>query len=89
MQSNEFYDITSRDGTKTHYGVKDYFYRVEFQQRGAPHIHCLLWLESKDETDKPPTLWADEEESSLSKEDLGKEIARFASSIISGSVEDH
>ena len=88
MQSNEFYDVTSRDGTKTHYGVKDYFYRVEFQQRGAPHIHCLLWLESKDETDKPPTLWADEEESSLSKEDLGKEIARFASSIISGSVED-
>ena len=22
----------------------DYFYRVEFQQRGSPHIHCLLWI---------------------------------------------
>ena len=25
--------------------LEDYFYRVEFQQRGSPHIHCLLWIE--------------------------------------------
>ena len=24
--------------------VKDYFYRVEFQQRGSPHMHCLFWV---------------------------------------------
>ena len=24
--------------------IKDYFYRVEFQQRGWPHIHCLFWV---------------------------------------------
>ncbi|XP_077968311.1 uncharacterized protein LOC144422216 [Styela clava] len=24
--------------------VEDYFFRVEFQQRGSPHIHCLLWV---------------------------------------------
>ena len=24
--------------------LEDYFYRVEFQQRGSPHIHCLLWI---------------------------------------------
>ncbi|KAJ8027670.1 ATP-dependent DNA helicase PIF1 [Holothuria leucospilota] len=24
--------------------VIDYFYRVEFQQRGWPHIHCLFWV---------------------------------------------
>ncbi|XP_077967734.1 uncharacterized protein LOC144421969 [Styela clava] len=24
--------------------VVDYFFRVEFQQRGSPHIHCLLWV---------------------------------------------
>ncbi|XP_070203476.1 uncharacterized protein [Littorina saxatilis] len=24
--------------------VKDYFYRVEYQQRGSPHIHCLFWV---------------------------------------------
>ncbi|KAJ7984091.1 hypothetical protein DPEC_G00363740 [Dallia pectoralis] len=24
--------------------VIDYFYRVEFQARGSPHIHCLCWV---------------------------------------------
>lgn len=24
--------------------VVDYFYRIEFQQRGSPHAHILLWL---------------------------------------------
>lgn len=24
--------------------IADYFWRVEFQQRGSPHIHCLLWI---------------------------------------------
>ena len=26
--------------------ISDWFYRVEFQQRGSPHIHMLIWLES-------------------------------------------
>ena len=26
--------------------VIDFFYRVEFQQRGSPHIHMLIWIES-------------------------------------------
>ncbi|XP_078345269.1 uncharacterized protein LOC144630776 [Oculina patagonica] len=25
--------------------IADWFYRVEFQQRGSPHIHMLLWIE--------------------------------------------
>ncbi|KAK0139103.1 ATP-dependent DNA helicase PIF1 [Merluccius polli] len=25
--------------------VVDFFYRVEFQHRGSPHIHCLVWVE--------------------------------------------
>ena len=24
--------------------IADYFYRVEFQQRGSPHIHGLFWI---------------------------------------------
>src|SRR6185312_743665 len=24
--------------------ISDFFYRVEYQQRGSPHIHMLLWL---------------------------------------------
>ena len=26
--------------------VKDYFWRVDFQQRGSPHIHSLWWVEN-------------------------------------------
>ncbi|KAK7912600.1 hypothetical protein WMY93_012811 [Mugilogobius chulae] len=26
--------------------VIDHFYRVEFQQRGSPHVHCLIWVEN-------------------------------------------
>ena len=26
--------------------LKDYFYRVEFQHRGSPHIHMLMWIEN-------------------------------------------
>ncbi|XP_049586415.1 uncharacterized protein [Syngnathus scovelli] len=25
--------------------VVDYFYRLEFQHRGSPHIHCLIWVQ--------------------------------------------
>ncbi|XP_072572246.1 uncharacterized protein [Paramormyrops kingsleyae] len=37
--------------------IVDYFYRVEFQQRGSPHTHCLFWVEDapkvgKDEDDE-------------------------------------
>ena len=24
--------------------IVDFFYRVEFQQRGSPHIHALFWV---------------------------------------------
>ena len=24
--------------------IVDYFYRVEFQQRGSPHVHMLVWI---------------------------------------------
>ena len=36
--------------------VLDYFYRVEFQQRGSPHIHMLVWIENS------PTLETNSEE---------------------------
>ena len=41
--------------------VKDFFYRVEFQQRGSPHIHMLVWIGNA------PTLEKNSEE----------EIAKF------------
>ena len=46
---------------KCPFRVKSYYYRVEFQQRGAPHIHCLLWLQ--DDDGKPaPTFWTNDED---------------------------
>lgn len=32
--------------------VVDYFYRIEFQQRGSPHVHCLFWVENAPQIDK-------------------------------------
>ena len=32
--------------------IKDYFYRVEFQQRGSPHVHCLFWVETAPRIDR-------------------------------------
>ncbi len=32
--------------------VIDFFYRVEFQQRGSPHIHCLFWVKEAPEFEK-------------------------------------
>ena len=43
-------------GDNCQFSASSYYYRVEFQQRGAPHIHCLVWLE--DEKGEPaPTFW--------------------------------
>ena len=36
--------------------LRDFFYRVEFQQRGSPHIHMLVWIENA------PTLEKNSEE---------------------------
>lgn len=32
--------------------IKDYFSRVEFQQRGSPHVHCLFCIENAPQIDK-------------------------------------
>ena len=50
-----------------------YFYRVEFQARGAPHIHCLLWLEDEDKN-KPPSMWNENNEDET---ELGKKNSSF------------
>ena len=39
--------------------VLDCFYRVEFQQRGSPHIHMLVWKENA------PTLETNSEEETV------------------------
>ena len=43
--------------------ISDWFYRVEYQQRGSPHIHMLIWLENapqfQSDTDADVTAFID------------------------------
>jgi hypothetical protein len=72
------------------YSVSSYFYRVEFQQRGAPHVHCLLWLE--DNRGNPaPTFWNCESEEKNNKADMKEKIRKIediAEMLISGCAEE-
>ena len=36
--------------------IRDWFYQVEYQQRGSPHVHMLIWLEDA------PVFGADKDE---------------------------
>jgi len=36
--------IKANDGPFGKYQIIDTYIRIEFQQRGSPHVHCLLWL---------------------------------------------
>ena len=52
--------------------LRDFFYRVEFQQRGSPHIHMLVWIENA------PTLEKNSEE----------EIVKFVDNYLTCSAND-
>ena len=43
------------------YHIEDYFYHVEFQQRGSAHIHCLFWVQ-KNNGETPPKVLMEERE---------------------------
>ena len=38
--------ITSKKGFFADHPVTNYYYRIEYQQRGSPHAHMLLWLDN-------------------------------------------
>jgi hypothetical protein len=42
------------------YHVSSHFFRIEFQQRGAPHVHSLLWLKNRGNKDAP-NFWVNPE----------------------------
>ena len=35
--------------------IKDFFYRVEYQQRGSPHVHMMIWCEKSPEYGRDST----------------------------------
>ena len=34
--------------------ITDYVIKIEFQMRGSPHAHCLLWVKDAHKIDKDP-----------------------------------
>ena len=48
---NEFLNTVLKSKCEPIGKVRDYFYRVEFQQRGSPHIHMLVWVENAPKLD--------------------------------------
>ena len=34
--------------------ITDYVIKIEFQMRGSPHAHCLLWVKDAPKKDKDP-----------------------------------
>ena len=78
------------------YFMKDYYLRVEFQARGAPHIHCLLWLheemfddETKSLKDEPlKTMFSVEDGNEIQQESINK-IEERAKNLICASISDN
>ena len=56
--------------------IKDYFYRVEFQAWGAPHVHFLVWIEEAQRL------------STHSNEQVISFMDRYVSGILSNECED-
>ena len=76
------------EGSTDTYHASSYFYRIEFQQRGAPHVHSLLWLKNKDGEEAPNYWSVNLEEQENSNEIKKKKVEEFANSLISTSSND-
>ena len=95
LMKGDFFDANTNV-----YHVSSYYYRIEFQQRGAPHCHALLWL--KDKTGREaPNYWinfeklqdeniseAEEERISEAEEERILDIEKFTDQLISTSPND-
>ena len=63
--------IFSRNSVFYKYPVTDYFWRVDFQYRGAPHIHMLVWCKGH------PTYSALLDDKPAEKKKMMKKYAEF------------
>ena len=62
-QFNQFLKILLLSNAEPLGKISDWFYRVEYQQRGSPHIHMLIWLENApqfgEDSDEKVTCYID------------------------------
>ena len=75
--------------------MSEYYLRVEFQARGAPHIHCLLWLdeehrnpETNEARRRPLKTMFSTEYDTVEQQRVIKNIENCAENLISASVSD-
>ena len=68
------------------YYVRFYFLRAEYQARGAPHDHLMLWLEGEN-GEIPPHIYS-EENGEIDFQKNAKDVAEFGASLICGSSTD-
>lgn len=52
---NKFIREFLQDNSNPIRQIKDFFYRVEYQQRGSPHVHMLIWCEHAPVYGEDPT----------------------------------
>ena len=69
------YDNFFGGSEEKRYYVSSYFYRIEFQQRGAPHVHSLLWLKDKNENDAP-TFWSEDKDDSTDPDEIPEKLEK-------------
>ena len=69
------------------YSVVAHFVRTEFQARGAPHVHMLLYLEGEN-GEEPPSLLAYTLDGVSSLEEICNSIASFSEGLILGSASE-
>ena len=78
-------------GTFDPYVLEDYYIRVEFQARGAPHVQCLLWLleydEQCDKWQPMDTMFTGKEDKANNVDRLTK-MEKHAMNLISASMKD-
>ena len=87
-RTDKLMSLFSNGGIFTHkdvaYHAESFFYRVEFQARGAPHIHCLLWLKGEN-GESPPSLL---ERTGKDQNSSTNKLSDFVGDILSGSSKD-
>merc|ERR1712101_67648 len=67
------------------YHIEDYFYRVEFEQRGSAHIHCVFWIQTKEGL-IPPKVFLEESPDEDVREDQKLRFVEYFDSIVSASL---
>ena len=64
-------DEDREDGQEENDDAPSYFYRIEFQARGAPHVHLLAWCKDSSSKSYPNLL-------TTKPEDIPQQLVRIA-----------